>query len=89
MASYNLTEGWSIILTRLVRYNRIIPTMNQYLIWTPELTRTEEGINLLKMAERTARMTLESSGGREAARSSKSANPPGIPAPAIHSRKRT
>jgi len=52
-------NGWSIVLTRLVRYNRIIPTMNQYLIWTPELTRSEEGINLLKMAERTARISLK------------------------------
>ena len=52
-------NGWSIVLTRLVRYNRIIPTIHQYLVWTPELTRSEEGINLLKMAERTARMTLD------------------------------
>ena len=54
-----MMNGWSIVLTRLVRYNRIIPTMNQYLIWTPELTRSEEGINLLKMAERTARINLK------------------------------
>jgi len=54
-------NGWSIILTRLVRYNRnqILPMISQYLIWTPELTRTEEGINLLKMAERTARINLK------------------------------
>ena len=77
-----MPKGWMLVLTRLVRHHTNGPRVKQYLVWTPDLTATEEGINLLKMAERTARMTLGARGGREAAKSPKSASPPGNPAPA-------